>query len=105
MYRDAVEYLIDYIDAHPKFYRRFKYTHCCDELIYSTILNPVSEEFRIVRRNSLRYVQWRPKRQYKSLPLVLNTNELEDIKKSGALFCRKVELQESKELLDSLDKQ
>jgi hypothetical protein len=103
--RDAVSYLTDYIEEHPDFYYRFKFTHCCDELIYSTILNPVSEKYRIVRRNSLRYIQWHPTRSYKSLPLILNINELQDIRKSGALFCRKVELQESEALLDALDKQ
>lgn len=103
--RDAVQYLIEYIESHPNFYRRFKFTHCCDELIYSTILNPVSEQYGIVRRNSLRFVQWHPNRPYKSLPLVLNINELQDIRESGALFCRKVELGESDALMDSLDKQ
>lgn len=73
--------------------------------MFSTILNPVSEKYRIVRRNLLRYVQWYPIRPHKSLPLVLNTNELKDIRESGALFCRKVELLESEALMEALDKQ
>lgn len=104
MRRDAVQYVIDYITTHPDFYRRFKFTQCCDELIYSTILNPVTEQYGIARRNSLRYVQWHPNRLYSSLPLVLNINELKDIRESGALFCRKVELGESEALMDALDK-
>lgn len=103
LHRRVVEYAITYFEKHPDYYKRFKYTYCCDELIFSTILYPVSEEYEIETRNSLRFVEWHPKRYCKFPPLILNENEYEDIIKSGAFFCRKFEWNKSYELMELID--
>lgn len=57
----------------------------------------------IVSDNDFRYVDWHPRRAYRSLPLILNEEDYDDIVNSGMLFCRKVELGESDRLLEMLD--
>lgn len=57
----------------------------------------------IISNNSFRYVDWHPKHNYASLPLVLDERDYADIINSGMLFCRKVESGKSDILLDMLD--
>ena len=103
LHRDAVEYLLFFLTQHNEYINRFKYTFCTDEIFYSTILRPVREKFNIYSRNSLRYIDWYPKRNCSSLPLILEETEFEDIMSIGALFCRKVDLPQSSKLLDRID--
>ena len=53
--------------------------------------------------NSLRFVEWYPKRPAKQLPLTLEASEYQDIVHSNALFCRKVAIPESLELMNLID--
>ncbi len=103
LHESVIQYLIDYIEEHPKFVKRFKYTHCADELFFTTILHPVIQKFNIEAHNSLRYVDWHPKRFYTTLPLILNEEDYDSIIESQKFFCRKVEEKTSKQLLIKLD--
>lgn len=103
LHRDAAYYLLHFLEQNNKYTDRFKYTFCADEIFYSTILRPVRKKFNIHSRNSLRYIDWYPKRSCTSLPLVLEDTEFDDIMSSGALFCRKVDLPQSSILLDHID--
>lgn len=100
--RIVVTYILDYLKQNPKFLKRFHYTSCCDEIIFHTILNDQIERLNIDKYNSLRFIEWHPKRQYTSLPLILNENEFQEIKNSNAFFCRKVHPQESQVLIKLL---
>lgn len=102
--RDVLEYCLDYLNEHPEYVRRFRYTLASDELILSTIIKPVAEKMNIDINNSLRFVEWNPKRYSKTLPLVLKESEYEDVVNSGAFFCRKVQLPESEKLIEMIDK-
>ncbi len=99
----VVNYILDFLSEHPEYEKRFHYTFCGDEIFFSTLLYPVADELKINLRNSLRYVEWNPKRKTDSLPLILEETEFDDILQSGAFFCRKIELNRSKLLLDKLD--
>lgn len=101
--RDVLEYCLVYLDEHPEYVRRFRYTLASDELILATIIKPVAEKMNVDINNSLRFVEWNPRRYSKTLPLILNELEYEDIVNSGAFFCRKVQLPESEELLEMID--
>lgn len=102
--RKTAGYILDYCHDHTKFVERFKYTACCDELVFPSIVHPNAEELQIMGRNSLHYVDWKPSRPTNSLPLVLDERDYDSIVKSGMFFCRKVELPQSEELLDMLDR-
>lgn len=71
------------------------------------MLYPVAESINLDIRNPLRYVSWFPKHRKTDVgayfPYILNVEDFEDIHKSAAFFCRKVELPESAALLDMID--
>lgn len=94
-HNSVVDYVLSYISDNPVFLERFKYTSCCDEVIFHTILNGMDKELNIEKYNSLRFIEWHPKRPYKSLPLILDEHEYDEIINCGAFFCRKIHPVES----------
>lgn len=98
-HRDVVAYILEYIEKHPEVLKRLRYTSCMDEIVFHTILHEHLEALRIHPDNALRYIEWHPKRPAKSLPLVLNKNEYNAIVHSDAIFCRKVDVEESATLI------
>ena len=102
-HRSLVEWVMNYRRWHYPFFLRFHYTSCCDEIVFHTLLYPNIEKLNIENYNSLRYIDWRPNRPAKTLPLVLDERDYQSIMNSGSLFCRKVFLDKSAALLDMLD--
>jgi hypothetical protein len=98
----VADYVMNYFMKNPKELRKYKYTFCCDEIIFHTLLQDKLEYFKIQKNMSIRYIVWNPKRFTTSLPLILNENEYEEIVHSDALFCRKVHPQESEMLIRML---
>ena len=98
-----MDYALGYFDQHPEYVKRLRHTTGADELIFSTVLHPLADQLKIEVRNSLRFVEWHPHREYTSLPLVLDEREFDEIVKSGNFFCRKVDLNISLKLIDMLD--
>ena len=106
LHLSAVEWLMGYVDEHPEYVRRFHHTDCGDELFFNTLLMRGARagvDLDLVTDNSLRFVEWHPKRKTDSLPLVLEESEFDEIEASGALFCRKVDPVASAVLLDKID--
>lgn len=101
-HRSVVKYVLDYIELHPKYLERMRYTACMDELFFHTMLHPVLDTLNIEKDNALRYIDWHPRRAYKSLPLILTEEDYSAIIKSGAMFCRKVNLDDSSKLIELL---
>ena len=101
--RECIKYILHYCSENPNFIERFKYTTVPDELVFPTILYPKTKDLRIKTRNSLRYIEWHPGKDRIGHPMLLDERDYEDILHSGALFCRKVERDYSKKLLDLLD--
>lgn len=92
-HRKVVEFVLQQEQTNPKFFKRFHYTQCCDEVIFHTLLHPHLEDLCIDPTTSLRYVNWNkdaPGRKTAHAPLLLNEEEYQDIKASDALFCRKI---------------
>lgn len=102
-HRSLVEWVLTYCDNHPEFLSRFRYTYCCDEVFFHTLLSHRIDSLNICKTNSLRYIDWFPQRAYKSLPLVLDERDYQSIIDSGCFFCRKVFIAESSVLLEKLD--
>jgi hypothetical protein len=102
--RQVIQYLLNYVKENPSFVKRFRYTHCGDELFYTSILFFKTDELNIEKRNSLRYIDWHPNRSYTTLPLILNELDFDKIVESKCIFCRKVEINESGKLIESLDR-
>lgn len=99
--RDAVEYLVDYLDTHQNILQMFKTGFCSDEFWIPTILrNNVSFAGRI-DTNNYRYIDWHKK--HDSFPAILDENDFDKIINSGKLFMRKVQFPESNKLINKLD--
>ncbi len=81
----AVEYILKYVDSHPDYLRRFKYTHCADEIFFQTVLlnSPLAHT---CENKILRYFNWSKGPEY---PRTLRKDDLEDILRSDAMFARK----------------
>lgn len=101
-HKNVVEYIFDYLRNNPLYVKRFHFTSCCDEIFFHTILNSHTENLLINTKNALRYIEWHPKREYYSLPLILDEREYKDIIESKAFFCRKVDPVKSSGLIKLL---
>ena len=97
-HKQVVDYVLKYLNDTPKFLNRFKYTACCDEVIFHTMLNDLDKKLNIEKYNCLRFIEWHPHRAFKTLPLVLNQSEYKEIIDSGFFFCRKIHPTESQQL-------
>jgi hypothetical protein len=67
--KNLMDYICSYIANNPKYVERFKYTISTDEIIFANIVYNHVDELKINPRNSLRYMDWHPTRDYKTLPL------------------------------------
>ncbi len=96
---ECVEYILNYINEHPKIISFFKYTWAPDELFFSTILFN-SKHKEIIANNNLRYIDWAAGTPS---PKVLTIAEAETLKKSECLFARKFIEDIDSSILDFLD--
>jgi hypothetical protein len=101
-HRNVVEYVLGFLNDNPKYVSRFKRCIYVDELFFHTFLFQKADELNIEKYNSLRYIDWYPKREASTLPLVLDERDWEAIVESQALFCRKVHPEISKNLINRL---
>lgn len=74
-----------------------------DEIFLQTILATKQEELKI-KNNYLRYIKWDKNYQHGNSPLYLTNEQYNSIITSDAIFCRKVSLEDSEDLLNHLDK-
>lgn len=103
--KQVVKHVLNEEIENPEFFSRFKHTSCCDEVIFHTLLYPKLKELNIDPTNSLRYVNWDKQdaiRKKDNTPLILNEEEYDEIIKSKAFFCRKVDIVISKKLKQML---
>lgn len=103
--RYVVKFMLEYINENPAFLRRFNYTLSCDEIYFQTIFHKRMQEFKIEGLLPLRYVSWEATHPVNDnyRPYILDERDLPFILSSQAFFCRKVDLPQSKMLLDLID--
>jgi hypothetical protein len=96
---EAASYLLDFLDAHPRLVRYYKFCWGADEFIFSTIL--YNSDFRKNIRNNLIYVDWSgPKTGH---PRILGAADLEKLKRSDKLFARKMDMDKDPEIFSLLE--
>lgn len=103
-HKSVTNYVLNYLKENPNYIKKWHFTSCCDEIIFHTLLNKHTDILHIERYNSLRYIEWHPKREYKTLPLILDEREYNDIINSKAFFCRKIQPDQSSKLIKMLKK-
>ncbi len=94
----AVEYILNYVNSHPSYLRRFRYTHCADEIFFQTILLN-SDLSNTCENKILRYFNWSKGPEY---PRTLRKDDLEDILRSDALFARKFDETVDAEIISTI---
>ncbi|MDR1678855.1 MAG: beta-1,6-N-acetylglucosaminyltransferase [Prevotellaceae bacterium] len=103
-HRKVVEYVLTFVNDNPLYVGRFKNTKLVDELFFHTMLYDKAEELNIEKYNALRYIEWYPKREAETLPVILDEREYDDIVSSAVIFCRKIHPSISIKLIDLLRK-
>lgn len=95
-HKQVMDFVLDFVDSHPEYVKRFRYTNCCDEIFFHTMLLPHIERLNINPTTSLRYVDWsKPK-------LLLTEDDYDKIIASGNLFCKKIDPVVSKKLKEMI---
>lgn len=101
---EAVDFMIkEYYNK--KIYKRVKYMEMPEEIIYQSILVNSKLKDKIVN-NSLRYIDWSEHAAGLNIghPNILTEKDYDKIINSGKLFCRKIDPNKSKKLMEMLDK-
>lgn len=97
--REAINYIISFIKNNPYFKDRFKYTNCCDEIFFHTILFNSPLRDTIVEKN-LRYIDWSD--NGRGFPNVLDESDYLKIIRDDCFFCRKIIPKKSDKLVELL---
>lgn len=97
--RDMGQYIVDYVDQHPKFYNRMRFTQSSDEILIQTIVMDSPYRDKVVN-STLRYIYFEPTASH---PNPLTMKDLPELQKENIMFARKF-TSESKELLEYMDK-
>jgi len=101
----ALNYVLDYVAAHPEYVNFHKHTFAPDELFFQMILlncEDVSLRNNIANDN-LRYMKW--KTSDIAHPEILKVNDLDDIGESNALFARKFDTGVDEDVINVIDDQ
>lgn len=97
--RKSLEYVFEYMENHPNYLKRFKYSFCSEEIFFQTLLLNSPFKDNIIN-NNLRFIIWEERNG--NFPANLDTSDYENIKKSDALFARKFEYPVSESLLNKI---
>jgi hypothetical protein len=98
LHRNAIHYVLNYLNRNPKVLNLFKYAWAPDELFFHTILfnSPLAEK---IKPSSLWYIDW----SANGPPKTLNCDDFDAVRQSGALLARKFDLDKSRKLINSLE--
>lgn len=101
----AHNYILDYINKYPAYYRFHKFTFAPDELFFHIILlNAKDERIReSICNNNFRYIKWN--KYDNPHPETLTKKDLPELKDTKSLFARKFDQLTDYEVLDLIDEQ
>ena len=96
--QDAAQYVLDFLDEHPKVVRYFKYCWGADEFIFATII--YNSQFRDKILDNLVHVIWY---ENKGHPEILVSKNFNELKESDKLFARKFDTDVDSTIVDLLE--
>lgn len=101
---DATTFTLDFVAAHPDYYRYHRYTLIPDELFVQSILagSSFSQSHELVN-DDLRYISWPEPRASQSHPRNLTVGDLPTMLESNDIFARKVNVRNDPELVAKLE--
>lgn len=98
----ALEYILQFINKHPKYLKYHKYTFVPDEFFFQTILLNSKDKRLLasITNNNMRYIRWQ---EGKAHPDTLRVNDLQNLLQSDALFARKFDPDKDKLIISRID--
>lgn len=100
--QECIQYILDFTERDSSFLNYFRFSMCCDEIFFQTIIMNSKFKQRIVNNNFL-YLDWTDcSKGLTSSPNVLSPKDFNKIIQSESLFCRKVACPQSNPLLEML---
>jgi Core-2/I-Branching enzyme len=96
---DSVNYILQFLNAHPEVIRYFKYCWGADEFIFATIL--YNSKYKPFIEDNLVYVDWTG--QTKGHPRILESGDFQKLITSNKLFARKFDMALYPEIFDQLE--
>jgi len=93
------QYVIDYLEKHPRVKRFFQFTWGSDEFVFQTVLFNSPHKNEMVN-NNLRYIDWSEK---KASPKTLTMQDAEMLVQSDKLFARKFNNKIDEEIFNYID--
>jgi hypothetical protein len=92
--------IFEYLRENKKYIKRFRWTHCSDEIFFQTIINKIRDGLTIVD-DYLRYIDWGSGGAH---PKVLREEDYEKITESNDLFARKFDMDIDSTIIELLYK-
>jgi hypothetical protein len=114
--RNCVDYILQFLAGHPEYLSYFKYALCPDEIFFQSIVKhspfaaQITDDFERAddlaayfrsNQHGAHYIDWNAKVQ--KLPKVLELEDFDALRTSGALFARKCDEQISATLIETLE--
>jgi len=101
----SMNYILDYVKNNPEYVAFHKKTFAADELFFHMILLNAADERlqRSIVNDDKRFIKWTGLDA--SHPEQLNERDLEEIRRSDALFARKFDITEDDEILNLIEQQ
>lgn len=96
--RPMVEYIREFVDLNPRYYRFFKHVLHANELFFQTIMMNSPHAGSVVQ-DDLRYIDW----SVDPGPAVLRRHDYDRLVEARKLFARKFDMAVDAEILDHLD--
>jgi len=96
---NCVDKIFKYLENDKNYIKRYRWTHCADEIFYQTIIAGI--ENLNIENNCLRYVDWESGPEY---PRILRDEDYEKIIKTKALFGRKFDENIDKNIIEKIYK-
>ncbi|MFT5859680.1 MAG: hypothetical protein ACI865_001784 [Flavobacteriaceae bacterium] len=100
--RNTLQFVINFTEQNPVFFRRFKYTFCAEEIYFQTVIMN-SEHAKNVINDNLRFIDWENAKD--GGPAFLDESDYERIVSSNKLFARKIDSNKLKQMLATHKKQ
>jgi len=95
----SVEYIFDFLDKNPSYFKKLKYSRATDEIWIQSILMNSNLKDKVVNYD-LRYIDWNKGPDH---PRTLDITDYDSISNSDALFARKININKNgKEIVTKL---
>lgn len=94
----CVSQILQFTENNKKFMRKFRFTNCSDEIFFHTVICNYIKNISIEKK-TLRYIDWKTGPEK---PRVLRLEDYDNLHCSDALFARKVNMKDSKQIIKKI---